>query len=85
MLSISLHNDKFPRRLTYVERTLETVVLDSATQSELFMHDPYINIQKPKSILCTPILNQGKLISIIYLENNLTIGAFTSQRSLVTS
>ena len=66
--------------INYVERTLETVVLDSATQSKLFMHDPYIKTQKPKSILCTPILNQGKLISIIYLENNLTSGAFTSQR-----
>jgi GAF domain-containing protein len=25
-------------------------------------------------------VNQGKLISIVYLENNLTVGAFTPQR-----
>lgn len=40
----------------------------------------FIIEQKPKSILCTPIINQGKLISIIYLENNLTVGAFSSER-----
>jgi len=30
--------------------------------------------------LCNPILNQGKLIAILYLENNLTVGAFTNDR-----
>ena len=65
--------------INYVERTKETVVLDQATEGN-FRHDPYITTQKTKSILCTPILNQGKLISIIYLENNLTVGAFTSER-----
>ncbi|MBV8884172.1 MAG: GAF domain-containing protein, partial [Chroococcidiopsidaceae cyanobacterium CP_BM_RX_35] len=33
-----------------------------------------------KSILCTPLLNQGKLIGILYLENDLTTGAFTPDR-----
>jgi len=66
--------------INYIERTKETVVLSEATADGRFSHDPYITTQKPKSVLCTPILNQGKLISIIYLENNLTIGAFNSQR-----
>ncbi len=30
--------------------------------------------------MCTPILNQGKLIGILYLENHLMSGAFTSSR-----
>ncbi|MCC5603078.1 AAA family ATPase [Nostoc sp. CHAB 5714] len=42
--------------------------------------DPYIIRQQPKSLLCTPILYQGKLLGILYLENNLTTGAFTSDR-----
>ncbi len=29
-----------------------------------------------KSLLCTPLVNQGKLVGILYLENNLTTGAF---------
>ncbi|MDF5730061.1 MAG: ATP-binding protein, partial [Rhizonema sp. PD38] len=40
----------------------------------------YIVATQPKSILCTPLLNQGKLSGILYLENNLTTGAFTSDR-----
>ncbi|WP_083234926.1 hybrid sensor histidine kinase/response regulator [Candidatus Marithrix sp. Canyon 246] len=36
--------------------------------------------QKPKSILCLPLLNQNKLTGILYLENNLIKGAFTAER-----
>ncbi|NEP53327.1 MAG: response regulator, partial [Moorea sp. SIO3C2] len=36
--------------------------------------------RQPKSVLCSPILNQGKLVGILYLENNLTPGAFTPDR-----
>lgn len=35
---------------------------------------------QPKSVLCTPLLHQGKLSGILYLENNLTAGAFTDDR-----
>ncbi len=34
----------------------------------------------PKSLLCTPILHQGKLVAILYLENQLATGAFTGDR-----
>lgn len=44
------------------------------------MSDRYIITHKPKSALCIPISKQGKLIAILYLENNLTEGAFTSDR-----
>ncbi|MGK7917279.1 MAG: AAA-like domain-containing protein, partial [Prochloraceae cyanobacterium] len=40
----------------------------------------YIVTTQPKSILCTPLLHQGKLIGLLYLENNLTTGAFTQDR-----
>jgi signal transduction histidine kinase len=42
--------------------------------------DAYIVQQRPKSLLCIPILNQGKLVAILYLENHITLGAFTSDR-----
>jgi two-component system NarL family sensor kinase len=35
---------------------------------------------RPKSILCTPIAKQAQYDTIIYLENNLTVGAFTRDR-----
>lgn len=66
--------------INYVARTQENIVLSDAIRQGKFTRDPYIIRTQPKSILCTPILNQGKLIGVLYLENNLTTGAFTAQR-----
>jgi predicted ATPase/signal transduction histidine kinase/GAF domain-containing protein/tRNA A-37 threonylcarbamoyl transferase component Bud32 len=64
----------------YVERTKESVVLPDATQDQNFSTDPYIQAHQIRSILCTPLLNQGVLKGIVYLENTLTVGAFTTDR-----
>jgi len=56
------------------------VVLNNAAYEGQFTRDPYIVTVQPKSILCTPLLHQGKLSGILYLENNLTTGAFTPER-----
>ncbi|RUS94387.1 serine/threonine protein kinase [Dulcicalothrix desertica PCC 7102] len=66
--------------INYVQLTQSSIVLTNATQEELYAEDDYIQKNKPLSILCTSILHQGKLIGIIYLENSLAAGAFTSQR-----
>jgi PAS domain S-box-containing protein len=54
------------------------LLLEDVSTSQLFDNDPYIQSRKPKSILCTPLLNQGELIGVAYLENTLAAGAFTS-------
>jgi predicted ATPase/class 3 adenylate cyclase/tRNA A-37 threonylcarbamoyl transferase component Bud32 len=64
----------------YVALTKETVILDDASESTLFVNDEFIQTRKPKSILCAPFLNHGKLQGIIYLSNDLTAGAFTEKR-----
>jgi GAF domain-containing protein len=70
-----------PLKLIYsVKNCLEPAVLMSATTHPEFVSDPYFLRQQPKSVLCSPILHQGKLLGIVYLENNLTIGAFTRDR-----
>ncbi|MEM1172589.1 MAG: ATP-binding protein, partial [Cyanobacteria bacterium P01_H01_bin.35] len=66
--------------INYVWRAQKFQVLNDATTEAKWVNDSYLKQQKPKSILCTPITNQRKLIGIIYLENNLTTGAFTSER-----
>ncbi|MEH1779247.1 MAG: AAA family ATPase [Nostoc sp.] len=63
-----------------VKNTLTLAVIENAVVEPTLAADPYIIRHSPKSILCAPILNQGKLIGILYLENNLTVGAFTSDR-----
>ncbi|MEG4584334.1 AAA family ATPase [Microcoleus sp. MOSTC5] len=63
-----------------VKRSLKPLVYADARVNPQFAGDSYIEQHQPKSVLCSPILNQGKLIGILYLENNLTVGAFTSDR-----
>jgi predicted ATPase/signal transduction histidine kinase/CheY-like chemotaxis protein/tRNA A-37 threonylcarbamoyl transferase component Bud32 len=65
----------------YIARTQENVVLSNAAQEGSFNQDRYIIREQCKSILGMPLVNQGKLIGIIYLENNLTTDAF-DQKSL---
>ena len=48
-----------------------------------FSADPYIDQHRARSILSLPLINQGKLIGILYLENNLTPRVFTPARVTV--
>ena len=52
------------------------MLIDASTDPTL-ANDPYIIRQQPKSILCNPILSQGKLLGVLYLENSLVKGAFS--------
>jgi diguanylate cyclase (GGDEF)-like protein len=64
----------------YVARSQESLVLDRPAIAGNFIHDSYIKSTQPQSILCYPLLNRGQLVGIVYLENNLTPGAFTPKR-----
>ncbi|HIK29008.1 MAG: trifunctional serine/threonine-protein kinase/ATP-binding protein/sensor histidine kinase [Oscillatoriaceae bacterium SKW80] len=64
----------------YVERTRKPLVLDEAAHTKNFASDPYIATKQPKSILCVPVIYKGRLNGILYLENHLTTGVFTSER-----
>jgi PAS domain S-box-containing protein len=66
--------------IRYAMRTRESVILDGASSQNEFSADPYIVQRRVRSILCLPLINQGKFIGILYLENNLTPNAFTSDR-----
>jgi len=62
--------------LHYVLRARESVILDDAATQTPFADDPYIREREARSILCLPLINQAKLIGVLYLENNLTARAF---------
>jgi predicted ATPase/transcriptional regulator with GAF, ATPase, and Fis domain len=64
----------------YVQKTGENVVVGEASADERFQSDPYIATEHPKSILCVPVVHQGKLGGILYLENNLASHSFTPER-----
>src|SRR5207248_6761716 len=69
--------------LHYVLRTRESIVLDEAVSEPLFAPDPYIRQRQARSILCLPLINQAKLIGVLYLENNLSARAFAPARIAV--
>src|SRR5438132_7938188 len=69
--------------LHYVLRTREIVILDDAAAQSPFGVDPYIPQRQARSILCLPLLNQAKLIGVLYLEKNLTPRVFAPARILV--
>src|SRR5438270_12954200 len=64
-------------------RTQEIVILDDASSRNPFSADPYIVQHRARSILCLALIKQGKLIGILYLENNLTPHVFTPDRVTV--
>ncbi|MEA5571201.1 AAA family ATPase [Calothrix sp. UHCC 0171] len=73
--------------INYVLRKREHVIfngsklkIDDSKSQNQNLTDPYIILNQPQSLLCNPILKQGRLIAILYLENNLTTGAFTNDR-----
>ncbi len=63
-----------------VKRTQQPLLINNLAQDKTFTSDPYLIQKQPKSLFCTSILNQGELLGILYLENNLTTEAFTSDR-----
>ncbi|WP_392535328.1 AAA family ATPase [Nostoc sp. C117] len=66
--------------INYVIRTHESVILNDATREGNFINEPYIQQNQTQSILCLPLLNQGKLVGVLYLENKLAAGAFTPEQ-----
>ncbi|MEJ6481385.1 AAA family ATPase [Nostoc punctiforme UO1] len=66
--------------INYVFRTQQYLVLNDAIITEPFNLDIYIQESKIKSIFCLPIIYQSQLTGIIYLENQLSSGAFVTER-----
>jgi predicted ATPase/transcriptional regulator with GAF, ATPase, and Fis domain len=66
--------------LQYVLRTHGRVLLQDASAASEFADDEYLRRHHARSVLCIPLLKQTRLAGILYLENNLTSGAFTPAR-----
>jgi PAS domain S-box-containing protein len=67
----------------YAARTQENVILDDAVARGSFSDDEYIRQKQARSILCVPLVKQGRLIAVLYLENNLAANVFTPSRVAV--
>ena len=65
------------RVVEYTERTSKPVILKDAATTGKFSQNETIIRLKSKSVFCIPIINQGKILGIIYLVNDLISNAFT--------
>jgi histidine kinase len=79
-ISVETSQDLPVSVVNYVLHSQENLILNDATIAEPFNADTYIQKFQTRSILCVPIIYQSQLQGIIYLENNLTVGAFTKER-----
>jgi len=66
--------------LNYIIRTQKPVVLNNAVSEGDFTQDSYIQTHQVQSALGMPLLNQGELVGVVYMENNTMHGAFTADR-----
>ena len=64
----------------YVLRTRDALALDDASSGGGFQADPHVKEHRVRSILCVPILRQGEILGVLYLENNRATHAFTQER-----
>ncbi len=72
---------ELPRRVVeYAARTREPVVLGDARHAGGFDTDPYMQERTPVSVLCMPLVDRGRCTGVLYLENNLSVGAFAAER-----
>jgi predicted ATPase/signal transduction histidine kinase len=69
--------------LAQVRRTLQPVILDDARAKTPFSADRYLRLNRARSVLCLPLVKQGDLIGILYLENSLASQVFTPARIAV--
>jgi PAS domain S-box-containing protein len=68
--------------VNFVARTSEAVILDDACTENAWF-DEYFRDFRPRSVLALPLVKQGRLIALLYLENNLAPRVFTPARIAV--
>jgi PAS domain S-box-containing protein len=80
----ALTSDQLPATvLQYAARSQQSVIIEDASARGNFSDDEYIREKGARSVLCLPLVKQGRLIAILYLENNLAANVFSARRIAV--
>ncbi|WPB58994.1 AAA family ATPase [Xylophilus sp. GOD-11R] len=66
--------------MNYAARTRSPVLIDDARAPGPFADDAYFVQSPARSVLCLPLLRQGELNGLLYLENRLATRVFTPRR-----
>jgi predicted ATPase/signal transduction histidine kinase len=65
----------------HVRRSLQPVILNDTRAASPFSSDAYLRESRVRSLFCLPLVNQGELAALLYLENRLAADVFTPARS----
>lgn len=63
--------------ISYAIKTRDNIILEDATSHHIFGLHPIVQKLELKSVLCAPLVYQGHLVGILYLENKSIRGAFS--------
>lgn len=63
--------------IRYVQRTGESLVVEDALADSRFSRDPHVSGHRVRSMMCLPVVRNGSMQAILYLENNLASHLFT--------
>ncbi|MEP6646182.1 MAG: AAA family ATPase [Saprospiraceae bacterium] len=66
--------------INYVTRKKEPLLINDLSADRMFNRDPYFEAYHPQSIWVLPLIINNDLKGILYLENNLSVNAFTEDR-----
>ncbi|NET48015.1 MAG: response regulator, partial [Merismopedia sp. SIO2A8] len=71
--------------INYVKHTGESVMMAEMETNIPGIMDDYLWTHQPQSVLCQPLMNQGNIIGVLYLENRATRDVFTRDRLRVVN
>ncbi|MGZ5076805.1 MAG: AAA family ATPase [Methylobacter sp.] len=84
-LSLDRSGNSISRAIVnYVLRTRKKLLLHDATAAGEFRDNPEVQALKLRSVLCLPVIKQNQLIGLLYLENRLSAGVFTTEKTDMT-
>jgi signal transduction histidine kinase len=84
ILTASQSRSLYPSSImNFVIHTRKSVILSDAYNDRRFGRDPYIVARKTKSLLCMPLIHRERLVSVVFLENNMSAATFSSERLIV--
>lgn len=66
--------------INFVLRTREKVIINDTSALGIFSRDHYLLENHIKAVLCIPIVSQGKLSAILYLENRASKDVFSQEK-----
>lgn len=84
-LSVNQTSGNISRAIVnYVLRTRKKVLLHDAMAEGEFQNTSEVQALKLRSVLCLPVIKQNELIGLLYLENRLSSGVFTAEKTDMT-